>query len=123
VKAVSRRPFVLAEGSDQIGEIRAHANRLQMMCSELAAALSDLLDETLSIAGGPRGNPPALLSVQDCADVLGLSRTTTFSLIRQGRLQSIKVGTRRLVPRTAIEQFIGAGTDQVPSIAADRRAV
>ena len=29
-----------------------HANRLQMMCSELAAALSDLLDETLSMAGG-----------------------------------------------------------------------
>ena len=42
----------------------------------------------------------------DAALVLGLGRTTTYALIREGRLRSIKVGRRRLIPASEIERFL-----------------
>ena len=35
-----------------------------------------------------------------------LSRSTVFALIASGELESLVVGSRRLVPRAAIEDFI-----------------
>jgi excisionase family DNA binding protein len=117
------RPFTLSDHGDEIGEIRSRANRLERMCFELAAELSDLVDQTLSLAACPRDEPSVLLSVKECAELLGLSRTTTFSLIRDGALRSVKVGSRRLVPRTAMERFVIDGADSTSGIADQRRAV
>ncbi len=120
---MTSRPFLLTDSSEPIGEIRTRANRLQRLCSELEAELAELVHQAVSVAASPRDDPPALLSVQDCADLLGLSRTTTFSLIREGRIRSIKVGTRRLVPRTAVEQFVAAGDQPALGVADHLRAV
>jgi excisionase family DNA binding protein len=70
-----------------------------------------------------RHEPPALLSVQECAVILGLSRTMVFSLIRDGALGSVKVGTRRLVPRAAVERFVRGSGESGPVIANHRPAV
>jgi len=37
---------------------------------------------------------------------LGLGRTTTYRLIKEGTLRSIKVGRRRLVPADEIARFL-----------------
>lgn len=37
---------------------------------------------------------------------LGLGRTTTYRLIREGKLRSVKVGRRRLVPTEEIARFL-----------------
>jgi excisionase family DNA binding protein len=103
---------------DEIGEIRNRAERLQRRCGELASELAELLDQTLDLALSPRDEPPALLSVQECALLLGLSRTMVFSLIRDGALRSVKVGTRRLVARAAIEHFV---TESGELVVAERR--
>ena len=49
---------------------------------------------------------PAAMSPDLAAASLGLGRTTTYRLIKEGRLRSIKVGRRRLVPEEEIARFL-----------------
>ena len=49
-----------------------------------------------------------LHSVEWARQQLGLSRTKTYELIASGQLQSLKVGARRLIPESAIGEFIDA---------------
>lgn len=49
---------------------------------------------------------PLAYSVTDLTRLLGLCRTTVFSLIRDRELASIKVGRRRLVPAGAVQDFL-----------------
>jgi len=44
--------------------------------------------------------------VEETADLLSLSRTAVFSLIRSGELQAIKIGGRRRIPRDSIEDYV-----------------
>ena len=46
------------------------------------------------------------LSVEMAAQMLGISRSMGFKLIRSGELRSIKAGTRTLVPVAAVDEFI-----------------
>ncbi len=45
-------------------------------------------------------------SVQEVSEALGIGRTLTFDLMREGKLPSIKIGRRRLVARRDLERFI-----------------
>ncbi len=49
-----------------------------------------------------------LLSAEQCAKLLGLGRTYIFRLLAEGRLESIALGRRRLIPRDALDAFIAA---------------
>lgn len=49
---------------------------------------------------------PAAMSPDLAAAHLGLGRTTTYRLIKEGSLRSIKVGRRRLVPTDEIARFL-----------------
>lgn len=55
---------------------------------------------------------PRLLRVEEAAQLLGIGRSLAYELIRTGRLRSIKIGSRRLVPLTAIDEAIDALMDQ-----------
>ena len=46
------------------------------------------------------------LSVEMAAEMLGISRSMGFKLIRRGELRSIKAGTRTLVPAAAVDEII-----------------
>ena len=46
------------------------------------------------------------LSVEMAAEMLGISRSMGFKLIRRGELRSVKAGTRTLVPVAAVDEFI-----------------
>ena len=46
------------------------------------------------------------LSVEMAAEMLGISRSMGFKLIRLGELRSVKAGTRTLVPVSAVDEFI-----------------
>lgn len=80
----------------------------------LAAALGDVVrkavEEALSKAGtvGAEGDTSTLCSVADAAHRLGLGTTTVKRLIAAGRLRSVLVGRRRLVPVDAIAEYAGA---------------
>ena len=47
----------------------------------------------------------ALLSVEEFAEAVSLSRTTAFALIKEGKVQSVLVGKRRLVLATEPDAF------------------
>ncbi|MFA5890410.1 MAG: helix-turn-helix domain-containing protein [Actinomycetota bacterium] len=51
------------------------------------------------------------LSVSEAAVALGLGRGLTYSLVREGRLPSVRLGSRILIPRAALESFLAAQPD------------
>jgi excisionase family DNA binding protein len=48
-----------------------------------------------------------LLSVRDAARHLGIGRDSAYELVRTGRLRSVEIGRRRLVPVAELEAFVG----------------
>ena len=77
-------------------------DRVAAAVAELADALREQLRAELAAR---RDDPPTLLDVPSAASALGVSRTTAYNLIASGQLRTVKVGRRRLVPRSAVEGF------------------
>lgn len=50
--------------------------------------------------------PPMLYRVDEACGLLALSRTVIYELIRSGRLRSVKQGRTRLVPASAIADYV-----------------
>ncbi|MCO1657876.1 helix-turn-helix domain-containing protein [Pseudonocardia humida] len=56
-----------------------------------------------------------LLSVEDAAGRLSISRTRMYALIKAGEIASIRVGRLRRIPSSALESFIERLTaEQIP---------
>jgi excisionase family DNA binding protein len=51
-----------------------------------------------------------VLSVQEAARACGLSRATIYRLITAGKLTTVKVRARRLVPVASIDALLREGT-------------
>ena len=51
---------------------------------------------------------PACLTPEEATRVLGIGRTFVYQLLATGKLESFKLGRRRLVPIDAIERLIAA---------------
>jgi len=47
-----------------------------------------------------------LYDIEEVATMVGLGRTRLYEEIRSGRLRSVKVGRRRLVPLAAVERWV-----------------
>ena len=50
--------------------------------------------------------PPVLITVEQAATQLGIGRTRTYQLVLAGKIQSVKIGRRRLVVRARLEEFV-----------------
>jgi excisionase family DNA binding protein len=46
-----------------------------------------------------------MLTVKDVCSILQVSRWTVHQLVRSGRLGSVKIGSRRLIPRHSLDEF------------------
>jgi excisionase family DNA binding protein len=51
---------------------------------------------------------PQLLAIKQAIFELGIGRTAIYELIKDGKLKTVTIGRRRLVPAEAIEEFIAA---------------
>lgn len=49
---------------------------------------------------------PLTLTVDEAAALLRIGRGSAYALVRSGRLRSIKIGRRILIPASAIEDFL-----------------
>jgi excisionase family DNA binding protein len=49
---------------------------------------------------------PRLLAIKQALYELGISRTAIYELIKAGKLKTVKIGRRRLVPLEAIEELV-----------------
>ena len=57
---------------------------------------------------GPQnqGDTPVLLNIPEACARLRVSRWTFYQLVRTGRLRTVTVGSRRLVPVANLNRFI-----------------
>jgi len=80
------------------------------MSDRLDAALRELAEairEQVRVEAAPiAGAPDRLLSVLEAATMLGLGRSALYGELQGGRLRSVKVGRRRLVPAAAVAAYI-----------------
>ena len=49
---------------------------------------------------------PALLTVKQVAEILGIGRNTAYRLIKERKIVSLRVGRNIKVPMSAIEKFL-----------------
>ena len=52
-----------------------------------------------------------LLTAEETAQALRISRTSVYELIRTGQLASVRIGRRRRIPVAAIERYVAGLTD------------
>jgi excisionase family DNA binding protein len=58
--------------------------------------------------------PPAVLTVEEAAKLLRISRQSAYQGARAGELPTVKIGRRLLVPRHALEAMLGLTNDASP---------
>ena len=52
-------------------------------------------------------NPNALtISVEECAEALGISKVSAYAAVKRVDLPTVRIGSRILVPRRALEEMI-----------------
>jgi excisionase family DNA binding protein len=56
--------------------------------------------------GKERHMEPVLCSIADAARMLGIGKTKTYSLIDEGQLETVSIGTRRLVKVASISRLV-----------------
>ena len=95
---IDRPTFLLVGPSN---ERRPMSDRLRTAVVDLVAALRD---EIAAEARPIVREPDRLLSIEQAARALGIGRTALYSEIGAGRIRSVKVGRRRLVPSSAISE-------------------
>jgi excisionase family DNA binding protein len=61
-----------------------------------------------------RDTPPLLVSVMDAATLLGVSRRTVGKLISHKKLSVKKIGTRTLIPYSALTRVAARGAATNP---------
>jgi excisionase family DNA binding protein len=50
--------------------------------------------------------PKVLYRAEEAAEIMSLSRTAVFGLIRAGDLDTIKIGHRRRIPLSSIQDYV-----------------
>lgn len=53
--------------------------------------------------------PPAAYSPAEAAAQLSISRSHVYNMMTAGALTSVKIGRRRIIPRTEIERLLKEG--------------
>ncbi|MEM9611663.1 MAG: helix-turn-helix domain-containing protein [Actinomycetota bacterium] len=61
---------------------------------------------TATRTGAASTEPALLYSVPDAAKLLGIGRSQLYELMTAGRVQYVKLGTRRLIPRAVLLAFV-----------------
>jgi excisionase family DNA binding protein len=86
------------------------------LIGKLLTATPAELNRVAAVFAGETPTEPTdrrLLSIQQAADALGVSRTTTWRLLRDGRLPYVELrpGSRR-IPSAAVTEFAKRGAAQ-----------
>lgn len=79
------------------------------MSVRIEAAIRELADALLEAARAelaPADGADRLLSVDEAAARWGIGRTRLYAELAAGRVRSLKVGRRRLIPSSALPQYV-----------------
>lgn len=72
--------------------------------TRIRVALAELADLLASEPAAPTA-PPVVVSIEEAARLLGVSRRTVYNLVGSGALPSLHVGARHLVRVADLETF------------------
>ena len=81
------------------------------LTEQLQSHIAQLV-ETLRVEAVPaeppvvEGEQPLLYTIPEAAKMLGIGRTNVYQLMNDGHLRFVKIGKRRLVPRSVLEVFV-----------------
>ena len=67
---------------------------------------------SLKLISHERSFEARALSVKEAARTCGLSRATMYRLMAAGKLSTLKVGARRLVPVAALDALLSGGASK-----------
>jgi excisionase family DNA binding protein len=68
-----------------------------------------------AVSGKPRSvvsypeHPPLTVTVNEAKRISGLGRSKLYELIKQGRLESVRVDDRRLINWASLRRLLGIG--------------
>lgn len=51
-----------------------------------------------------------VVTVEDLARLLAIGRNTAYTLVRSGKIRSIKVGRKYLIPKTAVDEYLDSAS-------------
>jgi excisionase family DNA binding protein len=82
--------------------------------AEVRAAIDQLVDALLAAMTCHPGAEARdrLLSIDEAARSLGVGRTALYAVLATGELRSLRVGRRRLVPASAVDEYIASATSR-----------
>lgn len=66
----------------------------------------ETINNVTYVRSAPMADARMTYSIEDAAEVLGVGRTTMYRLVAEGEVESIAIGSRRLIPRESIEDFL-----------------
>jgi len=85
--------------------VRRQAVAVEQACAALAREVAALVDLVTELAERP-APAPLSVSVEKAARLIGVGRSTMFTLVHSGDVRSVRVRGRRLVPIRALEEFL-----------------
>lgn len=50
--------------------------------------------------------PKLLLTVEEAADQLGIGRTLAYALVKDGEIESVRIGRLRRIPAAALSRYL-----------------
>lgn len=59
---------------------------------------------------------PDVLRAEEVASITRLGRNKVYALLREGRIRSVKVDRRVLIPKEAVAEFLGIGADDQSNV-------
>ena len=85
------------------------ADLVEVLYQVLRRAVRDGVEEALRATGlaDPRTASGRYLTTREAADRLRVHPQTVYDLVRQGRIHSVRLGKRILIPENALGQFDG----------------
>jgi excisionase family DNA binding protein len=106
------RLTVASAREDSAQEIDVTLHRAEQIIADLTGQLSALGS---AIQMAPENSPEQgaqvpilMLTPEQAAEALAISRTQVFVLIRDNKLHSVKIGSSRRIPKGALDEYIAA---------------
>lgn len=73
--------------------------------TELTVAITALA-AALRAQAQPPAEPDTVLTIDEAADQLGVSRSLIYGLLRDGALESVKIGRWRFIPAREVDRIV-----------------
>jgi excisionase family DNA binding protein len=116
----AERAVRAADEDDAIAKIQAEFDRPYGYFGSWETVASEVevihADTTLELTPNLQTDGPLLLSVAAAAEQLGVARGMLYDLVRAGEIPHLKLGSRTLISRKAMFEFVETNEKRGPGV-------